>query len=87
MSKSIRSFLLAFAVLAGFAGVTAAPALADGFHHDHDFRAHAWHDRWVPAPPPVVVVAPAPAYGVYAYPPPAAVVVTATLPFLNVTIR
>jgi hypothetical protein len=87
MSKSIRSFLLAFAVLAGFAGATAAPALADGWNHGRDVRAHAWHGHWLPAPRPPVVVAPVAAYGVYAYPPAPMAAITASVPFLDVTIR
>jgi len=73
------SRLIAAVVFAGFAGAaTAAPALAEDWHHDHARDRH-WHDpHWhrpyygpgvvvAPAPPPVVYAAPAP---VYVAPPP-----------------
>ena len=60
----IRSFLLALAVLAGTAGMTAAPALAADWGH-RDARIHDWRGYGRP-----VFYAGVPyAYPPYAYPP------------------
>jgi hypothetical protein len=43
----IRSYFLAFAVLAGMVGATAAPALAADWNH-RDARFHDWHRYHAP---------------------------------------
>lgn len=80
MTKTIRNLILALAITAGTAGVAAAPAFADGWHHgydrydfDRDRHDDGWrwgeHDRVIyAAPPSAYYAAPAP---VAAYAPPA----------------
>jgi hypothetical protein len=53
---------MAFLSIAVFGLATAAPALADRWHHD---RGHDWHHHGYYGPPPVVYSAPP----VYAPPP------------------
>ncbi len=97
MTKSIRTYLLAFAILAGTAGATAAPALADDWGHDRDARTHEWRDRdWRYDRPPVAYAAApyayaytyaAPAYDYYAPPsPPPPVVYAPPAASLSLTI-
>ncbi|HUK60832.1 MAG TPA: hypothetical protein VLV50_16495 [Stellaceae bacterium] len=84
----IRSFLLAFAVLAGTVGATAAPALADDWNH-RDARYHDWHRYHAPVfyagtpyAYPYEVPAPAPVY----VPPPSPVVYGAPAANLSIMI-
>jgi hypothetical protein len=86
-SSLARKILAAAAVIAAL-GATAAPALADNWHHGWDrhdgWRGHEWQapPRYVYMPPRYVYAPPPPVY--YAPPPP---VVYAPPPAISFSLR
>ena len=78
----LRKAALALTLVLGAALPLAAPALADGYHHERGWRGESWHgQREVRRFAPAVAAVPAyrpPVYGAYAAPAYAPPVVGAT---------